>query len=47
MVFRKGGRLSNNISFSYNNEEKEIITKFRYLDVVLVQVDLLQKPKIL
>jgi len=34
MVFRKGGRLSNNISFSYNNEEIEIVTKFRYLGVV-------------
>ena len=34
MVFRKGGRLSNNLNFVYNNIKIEIVNKFCYLGVV-------------
>lgn len=34
MVFRKGGTLPRNLSFYYNGQQLEIISKFRYLGVV-------------
>ena len=34
MIFRKGGRLPNNISFHYNDIAIEIVSKFNYLGVV-------------
>lgn len=34
MVFRKGGMLPRNLSFTYNGEALEIVNKFRYLGVV-------------
>jgi len=30
MVFRKSGRIPNNLRFTYNNAEKENVTKFTY-----------------
>ena len=35
MVFRKGGRLANNINFVYNNIKIEIVNNFCYLGVVI------------
>ena len=34
MVFRKGGRLPNNLSFKYNDSNIEIVSKFKYLGIV-------------
>jgi hypothetical protein len=34
MIFRKGGRLQSNISFSYNGNPVEIVSKFTYLGIV-------------
>ena len=34
MIFRKGGRLSNNLNFLYKNSEIEIVKKLCYLGVV-------------
>ena len=34
MIFRKGGRLPNNLNFLYTNSQIEIIKKFCYLGVV-------------
>ena len=34
MVFRKGGRLRDNISFYYDGAELEIVNKFVYLGVI-------------
>lgn len=34
MIFRKGGRLPNNLAFIYNNVNIEIVNKFCYLGVV-------------
>ena len=34
MVFRKGGRLPNNLNFVYNNNNIEIVNTFSYLGVV-------------
>jgi len=34
MVFRKGGRLSNQDKWFYNNEEVEIVSSFNYLGIV-------------
>lgn len=34
MVFRKGGRLPNNLNFTYNNVKIEIVNKFCYLGAV-------------
>ena len=34
MIFRKGGRLPNNLAFIYNNVNIEIVYKFCYLGVV-------------
>ena len=34
MVFEKGGRLSNNLNFTYNKVKIELVNKFCYLGVV-------------
>ena len=34
MIFRKGGRLSNNLDFKYGNNPIEIVCRFSYLGVV-------------
>ena len=34
MIFRKGGRIPNNINFIYKNESIEIVNKFCYLGIV-------------
>ena len=34
MVFRKGGRLRDNLHFLYNNSQIEIVSKFCYLGAV-------------
>ena len=34
MIFRKGGRLPNNLNFLYKNAQIEIVNKFCYLGVV-------------
>ena len=34
MIFRKGGRLSNNLDFKYGNYPIEIVRRFSYLGVV-------------
>ena len=34
MIFRKGGRLPNNLNFLYKNSQIEIVKKFCYLGVV-------------
>ena len=34
MVFRKGGRLSQNLRFLYDGKEIEIVSKFNYLGIV-------------
>jgi len=31
IIFRKGGRLLQNVRFTYKNEEIEIVNKFKYL----------------
>ena len=35
MVFRKGGRLSSNLKFTYQDKTIEVINKFSYLGIVL------------
>ena len=35
MIFRKGGRLQDNISFYYDGAELEIVNKFVYLGVTI------------
>ena len=39
MVFRKGGRLPNNLNFVYNNIKIEIVNKFCFLGVVFTSGD--------
>ena len=34
MIFRKGGRLSANLSFIYNDNEIKIVNMFNYLGIV-------------
>ena len=34
MIFRKGGRLPNNLNFLYKNSQIEIVNKFCYLGIV-------------
>ena len=34
MVFRKGGRLSSNLKFTYQDKTIEVINKFSYLGIV-------------
>jgi hypothetical protein len=34
MVFRKAGRLPQNLRFLYNNQELEIVSRFKYLGVL-------------
>ena len=40
MIFRKGGRLSNNVDFKYGNYPIEIIRRFSYLGVVFTDLTL-------
>ena len=39
VVFRKGGRISNNVRFIYDNAEIEIVNRFCYLGVVFTSGD--------
>ena len=34
IIFRKGGRLPQNVRFTYKNEDIEIVNKFKYLGVL-------------
>jgi len=34
LIFRKGGRLPQNVRFTYKNEDIEIVNKFKYLGVL-------------
>ena len=34
MIFRKGGKISSNLKFYYDNVEIEIVNKFTYLGIV-------------
>ena len=43
MIFRNGGTLPRNLSFTYEGKIIEIISKFVYLEITFTTEDLLQK----